>query len=159
MITWREGNGSSDNNRIARLCSTWWYESLFFKTYGVTYEPDMDLFARLNEMGMLVTILGENDDDKLVACYAGAISNYQFNASVRICNEIVWCVHPDHRNSRTGLQLIRQIDKVMREKGVDLYPLAVSQEDKFKPLDKYLARKENSTLMDKVYFMEVIENG
>ncbi|MCK4782577.1 MAG: GNAT family N-acetyltransferase [Desulfobacteraceae bacterium] len=154
-ITFREGNGTTDNDRIAALCGLWWSDSLFYKTFGVEYDPEMSMYSNLHDAGMLVTILGEDENGEIVACYAGAPAPYQFNTDITVATEIVWCVHPDHRNGSIALQLIKQIDKVMELKGVDFYNLCISQEDKFESMGKYLERKAGFTRMDQVYFKEV----
>ena len=157
-ILFREGNGTTDNDRIADLCGLWWSDSLFFKTFGVEYNPDMDMFAQMDELGLLITVLGEDESGELVACYAGAKTTYQFNKDLMVAAEVVWCVHPDYRCGSIALQLIKQIDKVMGAKGVKFYNLCISDEDKFKSMGKYLERKAGFALMDHVYFKEV-SNG
>ena len=157
-VTFREGNGTTDNDRIASLCALWWRDTLFYKTFGVEYNPSMGMFSQMNELGILITVLGEDESGELVACYAGAATPYQFNKDVTVASEIVWCVHPDYRNGSTALHLIKQIDKIMEIKGVRLYSLCISHENKFKSMGKYLERKAGFTLMDGVYFKEV-RNG
>ena len=153
-ITFREGNGTSDNDRIAALCGLWWEDSKFFKEFGIEYRPAMDMYSQLHKAGMLITLLGEDEWGDLIACYAGAVHPFQFNADVTVASEIVWCVHPGHRISSIALKLIRELDKTMIKREVTLYNLCISQEDRFKTMGRYLERKMGFTLMDGVYFKE-----
>jgi len=154
-VRWHTGS-MEDFDDVVRLCGLWWKDSLFFKKFKVPYAPSAEIFEQLHNSNSMLSLLARDvDTDELVACYVAVISPYHFNANVTMAQEIVWCVHPDHRKSRLVFDLIKRIDRALGERWVSLGTLSVSQEDKYLPMEKYLEGKAGYSLMDKVFIKEI----
>ena len=140
QLNWTIGDAEQDMHDIAELAGSWWDDSLFFKTFGIGYKPDMAMYKTLFDGEILLMILGRHKEtDQLISCYAAVVFPYQFNIDIKMATEFVWCIHADYRNSRIFFELLKEIAKVMAEKNMRLYTLSVSQEEKFAVLDKNLS--------------------
>lgn len=150
------GNMDEDAADIIDLCGLWWEDSLFYKEYGVEYAPAIEGFQQMFDAGMLILICGRSRaTDELVATYVATVMPYIFNPKETHVSEIVWCIHPDYRKSSILFRLLWYIEKIISEMPTEnppLMSLCVSQEDKFKPLERNLTGKRGFKLMDKVFF-------
>lgn len=149
MIAYSLGTLEKDYEEVTKLCSRWWPESLFYKTYGIKYELDKKVFDYLNNLGILMVLLGK-DEGKIVSCYIGLKHPYLFNPSIYTATEIVWCIDKNYRSFRNMLQLIKEIENLMKLNNIDLYFIALSGEEKYRKLGKVLT-KHNFIEMDIAY--------
>jgi len=58
----------------------------------------------------------------------------------------VWCVHPEYRNFKTTLGLLKAIDEYMLTNKINFYSLAVSEESKYESLAKIMLRSGYSKM-------------
>lgn len=154
MITFKVENRECIKE-IRDLCELWWDDSLFAKTYKVKYDPDVSMYENLYDSGLLLCICGRNSENTLVACYMAVITPYQFNPSLTIAAEIVWCVHPKYQKSGIVIKLISSILKELEKRDVNFATLALPNIDEYKSLGRWLEKKK-FILMDNVYFKEII---
>ncbi len=157
MIIYGIDNFEQDMEDIIELCSTWWEDSLFFKTYGMEYAVDKTLFRNLKDVGLLVYTIGRDINGQIISCYVGCKSPYMFNAKVLSCNEIVWCVDKEYRNFRNLVGLMNAIEDLMFKENITLWNLNVSNESAYNSTGDFLERK-GYTFMDKCYSKQK-ENG
>ena len=141
-----------DCDDVYNLCETWWEDSLFYKLYKIEYGVDTSLFRTIDIAGGLIYTVGRNDEGKAIACYVGFKSPYMFNKNVTCANEVVWCVHKDHRNLQNLKSLLDAVDQLMLEEECLLWNLNVSNEPKYGRLG-YFLEKLGYNLMDKCYSM------
>lgn len=139
MIRYSGGNVAAHYDEVVELCGTWWNDTLFYKLYGIEYKPCKEIFVQAEKMGLLVPILGRNEEGKLVSCYLGMKCPYPFNTSVMTVMEFTWCIHKDYRTFLNLMGLIKEIDRVMTDLKVHLYSLAVP--DDYPALAKIMKRK------------------
>jgi hypothetical protein len=157
MIIYGQDNFEKDMEDVIELCSTWWEDSLFFKTYGIEYAVDEALFVNLKNMGLLIYTIGRDINGQAISCYVGFKSPYMFNKNTLSANEVVWCVHKEHRNFRNLVGLMNAIEDLMFKENISLWNLNVSNESVYNSTGEFLERK-GYTFMDKVYSKQK-ENG
>lgn len=141
MIIYSKETVKDNYDEIIELCGTWWNETLFFNLYGIEYAPEELMFIEAERLGIMLIILGRNENGKLVSCYIGMKSPYPFNKNIMTAIELVWCIHKDYRTFSNLLSLIKEISRVMKEERVNLYSLAVPEEDKYAGLGKIMKRQ------------------
>ena len=142
------GDFEKDFEDVIELCGTWWNESLFYKLYGIEYSVDKEWFKTIKNYGLIYTC--GRQDGKLVSCYVGIKSPYMSNPKVMTSNEIVWCVRKENRSYRELIELMIAIEKLMKENNIELWNLAVSNENIYESTGNFLERKKYK-LMDKIY--------
>ena len=142
------GEFEKDFEDVIELCGTWWKDSLFYKLYGIEYSVDKQWFNTLKNYG-LIYICGRKGD-KLVSCYVGIKSPYMFNPKVMTSNEIVWCIRKENRCYKELISLMEAIDDLMKKNNIELWNLAVSNENIYESTGNFLERRKYK-LMDKIY--------
>ena len=142
------GDFEKDFKDVIELCSTWWEESLFYKLYGIQYSVDKDWFRTIKNYGLIYTC--GRQKEKIISCYVGIKSPYMFNPNVMTSNEIVWCVRRENRSYRELIDLMIAIDDLMRKNNIELWNLAVSNEQIYDSTGNFLEKKKYK-LMDKIY--------
>ena len=148
MTEYSTGDFEKDMADVVELCGTWWNDSLFYKLYGIEFSVDKSWFRLIKDYGLIYTC--GRQEGNLVSCYVGIKTPYMFNPSVMTANEIVWCVHKDYRNYRELIGLMKAIDNLMFINNIQLWNLAVSNEEKYNSTGEFLEKK-NYNLMDKIY--------
>jgi hypothetical protein len=150
MIFYR-GEFETDMSDVIALCSRWWGDSLFHRSYGVDYNVHVDFFRQLHKSGHLIYTVGRDDNTgQAIACYVGIKVPYMFNPGIVSASEVVWCVDKGHRSYRHLIRLLDAIDRLMDESGVDLWGLAVSNVDLYDSLGVVLAHR-GYVFMDRIY--------
>lgn len=150
MVTFKKCAFEKDMNDIIQLCGTWWHDSLFFKSYGVEYKVDTQMFLNVYDSGALIYLCGRDEEDELVSCYVGVKTPYMFNSSILAATEIVWCVRKEHRSFKNLYELVKEIEKLMVEENIQVWSLAVSNELKYGSTEKFL-RRMGYSFMDRIY--------
>lgn len=158
MVVFKKSEFERDANDIIQLCGTWWNDSLFYKTYKMQYRVYADFFFRLKDAGFLIYTCGRNEKGELVSCYVGSKSPYMFNPLFMVATEIVWCVRKEDRNFKNLIGLTNAIEDLMKEESIDVWSLAVSNEEQYDSTGAFLCKKEY-TLMDKIYSKSKIKGG
>jgi hypothetical protein len=150
MLKFGQGNFDDDIKDVVELCSRWWKDSLFYKTYSINYSVDENLFRTMWESGFLVYTCGRDEEGKLIACYVAVKQPYMFNPYVMSAHEIVWCIDKEHRNFKNLMALLKAIELLMEKYKIIIWNLNISNENVYNNTGKVLERR-GYTFMDKVY--------
>jgi hypothetical protein len=150
MITYGQYQFEKDMRDVIALCGSWWKDSLFYKTYGIDYDVDIDFFRSLYKTGYLFYTCGRDDDNVLISCYVGVKQPYLFNKNLLSAHEIVWCIDKPHRNFKNLVGLLKAIEDLMSNNKIIIWNLNVSNESVYNNTGEFLNRK-GYTFMDKIY--------
>lgn len=149
MMTFKTADFETDLKTMIDVCGKWWKDSLFFKSYAIEYNVNVELFRSLFLSGVFIYSIGYQDD-KAISVYAGVKTPYMFNSSIMVLTEVVWCVDKDYRSYKNVLELLKQVDLLAEQNEIDIYSLAVSNTEQFEPLKRLLPRR-GYILMDNMF--------
>lgn len=82
-------------------------------------KPNVAMYRNLEESGMLLS-LGAYSDGVLVGYSVNTLYNHLHYSDLSMCQNDVLYIHPDFRNTRLGLSLIKETEAKAKEKGVDM---------------------------------------
>lgn len=82
---------------------------------------------------------------------AGVFTKHHFNANLTVLAELLWWVQPEHRGSRAVVMLLREFERIGREKA-DWVVFSLEHNSPFR--DEHLT-KRGFRMMEKSYLLEV----
>lgn len=95
-----------------------------------------DKYYALEDADMLRTITARSEG-KLIGYYICVVQPHLHYAERTFSINDVLYIHPDYRKGFTGIRLIKEAEKCMREEGVDVMVLSFKT---YSPFDKILER-------------------
>jgi predicted GNAT superfamily acetyltransferase len=102
----------------SQLFSEHWEEVALNKQVMVL-KPDEHKYRSLEANNMLL-ILGAFEGDQVVGYSVNVVMNHAHYADLVVCNNDLLFVTEGKRNGRLGVQLIRETEKVAKERGARL---------------------------------------
>lgn len=103
---------------VATLLDEHWRELAKNKRLMVL-KPDVARYQTLEDQGHLITLFAY-DGDAVVGYSASFISNHMHYTDLRIVMNDVLFVAKSHRTGRTGMQLIRETERIAKERGAHM---------------------------------------
>lgn len=101
-----------------------WRELALYQD-AIPLEPDYDAYSRFCAAGAM-KVFTARKDGVLVGYANFIIAPHHLHYRHRWANNDIIYVHPDHRNGRVGVGLIRYVEKALREEG----PIVINIETK-----------------------------
>lgn len=127
-------------------CRGWWYESKFYKDWGMEYEVDKMSFPPDSTLA----IVGRDENGDVGAFYIGVLHSYHFNKNYLSCSEIVWHIRKDLQGGSTFNEFLKVLEYYMTEMGIMLWGLAVPNEERYDRTGDALERR-GYKLQDRQY--------
>ena len=94
------------------------YEEIAVNKDVIPLDPDWDKYKHLCDNELLITIT-VRDEGKLIGYSIFFITNHLHYKSTKYANNDLLFLHPDYRAGMLGLRLIRESEKILKEKKVD----------------------------------------
>ena len=94
------------------------YEEIAVNKDVIPLDPDWDKYKHLCDSGLLV-IITARDESKLIGYSIFFITNHLHYKSTKYANNDLLYLHPDYRAGMLGIRLIKQSEKILKEKKVD----------------------------------------
>lgn len=104
--------------RNAALLTAHWDEVALNKDLMVL-APDVGVYLALESVGKLL-ILGAYAGDEMIGYAASILNTHPHYADLVVANNDVLFVRKDHRNGRTGLRLIKEMERVAEHAGAKM---------------------------------------
>lgn len=82
-------------------------------------KPDVDTYVRLEDQGRLLS-LGAFEGDEIVGYSVNILANNLHYVDVTMCQNDVLYVREDKRQGPTGLRLMRETERLAKERGADM---------------------------------------
>lgn len=105
-------------DRIGELLAEHWQELAKNKRIMVL-KPDIERYRQLEEAGMLIALFAY-DGDAIVGYAATFVLTHMHYSDLTLAMNDVLFVGKAHRAGRTGLQLIRETERIAKERGAQL---------------------------------------
>lgn len=118
MIEIRLSNADEMLANAGELFSEHWEEVALNKDVMVL-KPDEQRYRNIEANGMLLAI-GAFEDGKIVGYSVNIVTTHSHYADLVICNNDVLFVTESKRAGRLGLKLIRETERLAKERGVQL---------------------------------------
>lgn len=97
---------------------------------------DHDKFARLDQLGHLVTVTARDDQDRLVGVVVWLIFDDPKHKGTKGASDAHFFVSPEARGHMVGSRLITESERILRSIGVKMVGICVKNQDEFLPLVK-----------------------
>jgi GNAT superfamily N-acetyltransferase len=82
-------------------------------------KPDMETYAALQGLGKLLSVAA-SDGDRMVGYSINIIQPMLHYADVLTCQNDLLYLHPDYRKGSTGLRLMRETERLARDRGCQM---------------------------------------
>lgn len=125
MLKYEVTNMKDNYSEVVALCGAWWRDAEFYEETKIPYRPDYTQFKALEDAGMLVGIIGRDEEGKAASCFIAALTPFIFNPDVVQAAEVVWHIREDQRSFRNLGQLLGEVEELLTSKGVHLWNLAL----------------------------------
>lgn len=101
------------------LLTEHWQESARNK-HLMVLKPDVDRYADLERAGALLSLVAYDDNNEVIGYSVNIVANHLHYADLRCAHNDVLFIRESHRNSPLGLKLIRETERVAKERGCHL---------------------------------------
>lgn len=108
---------------VIALCNTWWYDSAFFENTEMAFISKEVYWWNLFQAGMMMGVVGRNDEGEIKSCYVATRNSYMFNNNYAMANEVVWCIDKEYRSGRNLIQLLNEIEECVKLNECKIYNL------------------------------------
>jgi len=108
-----------------------WHRLPFEKVHGMEYNPSWESFKELKHLGILVTLGGFDKTGSLKTFYVGVKGPHPYNPEWTYCQSYMLYIAPEYRKNIIAMrQLLKELDKQMKEDKVDLYSIELPYHEK-----------------------------
>ena len=107
------------------LWKSWWYESDFYEKSQIEFRSEPEHWGALFNQVNMMAVGGRNDEGILKAIYLSVASPYIFNPYINSAACICWYIDKEYRCGETIIQLLYEIDKLVKKNNVDIYSLSL----------------------------------
>lgn len=118
MVQIIEGSVSDKWDQVAALLHEHWDELAKNKRIMVL-KPDIERYRQIEAAGMMLALFAY-DGDQIVGYVASFITKHLHYSDLTMAMNDVLFVTKSHRSGRTGLQLIRETERLAKERGAQL---------------------------------------
>lgn len=125
------------------------YEELTLHKQVVKLDPDWNRYKSLADQGM-ITIITARDKGVLIGYSLFFVSPHIHYKNNIMANNDVLFLHPDYRQGRTGLKLIRKCEQVLQELKVDKIVWHVKYAKDFRQILYRLGYEDEDALVGKI---------
>lgn len=134
-----------------RDCQALWvehYEELAVRKERMAMKPDVAAYQRLEAAGAL-SILTARDDGRMVGYILSTVRPHLHYADVLCGFEDAYFLSKSHRKGMTGVRLLREWEKAMRARGVQLVFAMTKPWLDMRPLFERLGFSQSDYVMSK----------
>ena len=125
------------------------YEELTLHKQVVKLDPDWNRYKSLADQNM-ITIITARDKGILVGYSLFFVNSHIHYKNNIMANNDVLYLHPDYRQGRTGLKLIRKCEQVLQEQQVDKIVWHVKYAKDFRQILYRLGYEDEDALVGKI---------
>jgi GNAT superfamily N-acetyltransferase len=125
------------------------YEELTLHKQVVKLDPDWNRYKSLADQKM-ITIITARDKGILIGYSLFFVSSHIHYKNNVMANNDVLYLHPEYRQGRTGLKLIRKCEQVLQELGVDKIIWHVKYAKDFRQILYRLGYEDEDALVGKI---------
>ena len=125
------------------------YEELTLHKQVVKLDPDWNRYKSLADQKM-ITIITARDKGVLIGYSLFFVSPHIHYKNNIMANNDVLYLHPDYRQGRTGLKLIRKCEQVLQEQQVDKIVWHVKYAKDFRQILYRLGYEDEDALVGKI---------
>jgi hypothetical protein len=125
------------------------YEELTLHKQVVKLDPDWDRYKSLADQKM-ITIITARDKGILIGYSLFFVNSHIHYKNNVMANNDVLYLHPDYRQGRTGLKLIRKCEQVLQEQQVDKIIWHVKYAKDFRQILYRLGYEDEDALVGKI---------
>ena len=125
------------------------YEELTLHKQVIKLDPDWNRYKSLADQKM-ITIITARDKGVLIGYSLFFVSPHIHYKNNIMANNDVLYLHPDYRQGRTGLKLIRKCEQVLQEQQVDKIVWHVKYAKDFRQILYRLGYEDEDALVGKI---------
>jgi hypothetical protein len=125
MLTYEIANMEDNYSEVVALCGVWWKDAEFYENTKIQYSPDYEQFKVMEDNGLLKSIIGRDEEGKIASCFICCITPFIFNPNYIQATELVWHVRKDQQGFKTLVQLLNEIEKLMKTNNIQLWNLSL----------------------------------
>jgi hypothetical protein len=125
------------------------YEELTLHKQVVKLDPDWNRYKSLADQNM-ITIITARDKGILIGYSLFFVNSHIHYKNNIMANNDVLYLHPDYRQGRTGLKLIRKCEQVLQEQQVDKIIWHVKYAKDFRQILYRLGYEDEDALVGKI---------
>ena len=125
------------------------YEELTLHKQVVKLDPDWNRYKSLADQNM-ITIITARDKGILIGYSLFFVNSHIHYKNNIMANNDVLYLHPDYRQGRTGLKLIRKCEQVLQEQQVDKIVWHVKYAKDFRQILYRLGYEDEDALVGKI---------
>ena len=115
----------------------------------VKLDPDWDEYDRLAEAGQL-HLLTARENGVLVGYYVGIVKPHlHYKNSLMAFNDVLY-IKPTHRQGMTGVRLFKEIERTLKERGVEKMFMNTKEHHNFGVILERLGYRKTETIYTKV---------
>jgi GNAT superfamily N-acetyltransferase len=113
-----EGSVSDKWDLVASLLQDHWEELAKNKRIMVL-KPDVEAYRAMEESGRMITLIAYEGEEIIGYSATFLVRHMHYADLITAMNDVLFVVK-EHRHGRTGLQLIRETERVAKERGAQL---------------------------------------
>lgn len=125
------------------------YEELTLHKQVIKLDPDWNRYKSLADQNM-ITIITARDKGVLIGYSLFFVSPHIHYKNNIMANNDVLFLHPDYRQGRTGLKLLRKCEQVLQEQQVDKIVWHVKYAKDFRQILYRLGYEDEDALVGKI---------
>lgn len=116
---------------------------------SIQLDPDWDEYDRMGYSGQLHLITARNGDE-LVGYFVGIVKPHLHYRKSITCFSDVLYIKPEHRKGRTGIRLFKEIERTLKDRGVEKVYINTKRHLDFGPVLEYLLYRDTEGVYTKV---------
>ena len=125
------------------------YEEIARNQDKIKLNPDYDLYAKLDELGMLHGVSARADGE-LIGYFLSIVGpNMHYKDHLMAKNDIMF-IRKDYRNGLTPVRLLKYAEETLKARGVSVMYLNVKLAHDFGRLMEYLGWVETERIYEKI---------
>lgn len=125
------------------------YEEIASFRDKVPLDPDYERYRQAEEMGRLLIIAARREGALVGYSIFFLSPHMHYQSTVFAMNDIVF-LHPDERSGGTGVRLIKESERIVRERGAALISWHIKPVNDFSPLLERLGYVHHEIIMAKL---------
>lgn len=125
------------------------YEELTLHKQVIKLDPDWNRYKSLADQNM-ITIITARDKGVLIGYSLFFVNSHIHYKNNIVANNDVLFLHPDYRQGRTGLKLLRKCEQVLQEQQVDKIVWHVKYAKDFRQILYRLGYEDEDALVGKI---------
>jgi len=94
---------------------------------GVDLDIDYDTYKYLDDLDRLCLVVAREDSKIVGYTLSFCIPQLHYKETILSYNDAIYVI-PEKRNTLTGYRLIKETEKIMKDKGVDVFTLHIKTE-------------------------------